>query len=57
LHFGRERPLYRMITVHSLLPERHERRQAEFTREWEGVGARLQSDLPIADYRRLLRHG
>ena len=58
LHFGRERALYRMLRVHSLLPERYQRRQAELTGEWEGiVGARLQSDMPVAEYRRLLRHG
>jgi len=34
--------------VHSLLPERHQRRQAELTRKWKGIGARLQSHMPIA---------
>jgi hypothetical protein len=58
LHFGHERSLYRMLTVHGLLPERHQWRQAELSRKWEGrVGGRLQSDMPVAGYRRLLRHG
>ena len=48
LHFDRERSLHRMLRVHRLLPERHQGRQAEFSRKWEGVGARLHSDLPVA---------
>jgi hypothetical protein len=58
VHFGCQRSLHRMLTVHSLLPERHQWCQAELSRKGEGiVGARWQSDRPVAAYRSLLRHG
>jgi hypothetical protein len=51
LDLCRKCTFHRVIMAHSLLPESHQWRQAELSREWKGIGTRSQIITTVAGHK------